>query len=94
MNIAEKINKGEVRNLINVDWEKETNYDLNKISEIVWAIEGMAVRTATIDCISAQYRIRANVFGDIDFLQRLDILKNQVTNYRDYDVKTLQQRMV
>lgn len=94
MNIAEKINKGEVRNLINVDWEKETNYDLVKISEIVWDIEGMAVRTATIDCISAQYRIRDNVFGDIDFLQRLDILKNQVTNYRDYDVKTLQQRKV
>lgn len=94
MNIAEKINKGEVRNLINVDWKKETNYDLVKISEIVWAIEGMAVRTATIDCISAQYRISADAFGDLDFLKRLDILKNQVTNYRDYDVKTLQQRKV
>ena len=89
--ISERINNGDVANLSDVDWEVETNFNWATIEKEIKAIKGREVQILAIECIAAQYKMRAGKipmfdWWNMDIVKSLSILKEQIENRDKYDV--------
>ncbi|MDD2953718.1 MAG: hypothetical protein PHC95_11225 [Parabacteroides sp.] len=94
-NIADLINSGEIKNLADINWRKETHSWRNEIAkEIIENINDNTLKPAIIDVMLSEWRFNRDelVTGlgfDMNFCDFLEGLKRHIQNYGRFNIETI-----
>lgn len=94
-NIADLINSGEIKNLADINWRKETNNWENDTAEkIIEKINDKTLKPAIIDVMLSEWRYNrsewvTNIGFDMGFCDFLEGLKRHIQNYDRFNIETI-----
>lgn len=98
-NIAVLINTGKIKNLADVNWEKETHFWTNAIArEIIENIDDAILKPAIIDVMRSEWNFNheKDVLNwpdkDIEFPDFLDGLKKHIENYERFNIDVIKEQ--
>lgn len=97
-NIADLINSGEIKNLADINWRKETdNWENNTAEKIIEKINDKTLKPAVIDVMLSEWRYNrsewvTNIGFDMGFCDFLEGLKRHIQNYDYFNIETIKNR--
>lgn len=94
-NIADLINSGEIKNLADINWRKETHSWRNETAkEIIENINDNTLKPAIIDVMLSEWRFNRDEFitgigFDMSFCDFLEGLRQHIKNYDRFNIETI-----
>lgn len=99
-NVADLINSGEIKNLSDVNWRKETHDWRNETArEIIEKIDDDTLKPAIIDVMLSEWSFNRDEFitglgFDMSFCDFLEGLKRHIQNYDRFNIETIKNHQI